>query len=343
MREMRLLTSAREMRAAIRHVLAPERRQRVVAVAFIGSDALRFLPNPRGIEIYCWPKAGGTNPYAVKQLLQAGAIVKFVEHLHMKLYSSADGGAVIGSANLTDNALGEGGLIECGISIGKGFVDGHALLKKLSIVRDFDARLRRLYKEHVAFYQNNPLSKTSKRGGTTVGRRPSIPFMRWYEGGASKQPWRWGWYTEDGFAPSDATSRLADETGSVKYWRFLSVKRRNTLTPDEFTLNLLVQEMANGKVKIRHPAWWVPQICIKSYSKSWSEYPFLWFAQKAPSVDLRAPFDERDPTFIKALRKTIDDFGGIDVVYTEPSVPKPTFLQAIANHYHSLSDRSSKH
>jgi hypothetical protein len=331
------------MRAAIRHVLAPGRRKRVVAVAFVGRDALRFLPSPRGIEIYCWPKAGGTNPDAVRQLLAAGAIVEFVEHLHMKLYSSVDGGAVIGSANLTDNALGERGLIECGVYVGKGFVDAHSLLKKLEIVGDFDARLRRLYKEHVAFYQRNPFTKTRKRGVVAVRSLPSLPFIEWYEGGASKQPWRWGWYDEDNSAPSDTTSRLADETGSGKYWRVLGVERQNILSPNEFTMNLLVQGRANGRVKIGRPSWWIPEICIKSSSKSWKDYPFLWFAQTAPSADLRPPFDERDPAFVKALRKTIDDFGGVNVIYTEPRVPKAAFLQALANHYRSLSGRSSEH
>jgi len=133
------------MRTAIEHVLAPRRGRRVIAVAFVGADALRFLPSPEGIEIYCWPKAGGTNPHAIEQLQQAGAIVYFVERLHMKIYASDGGGTVLGSANLTNNALGESGLLECGVYIDNGVIDISQVLKNLPIVPDFDSRLRHLH------------------------------------------------------------------------------------------------------------------------------------------------------------------------------------------------------
>lgn len=187
------------MRAAIKHVLASERRKRVIAVAFVGADALRFIPSPKGTVIYCWPKAGGTNPHAVEELLQAGATVHFVERLHMKLYASEDGGAIIGSANLTDNALGEGGLLECGIQLDNGVVSAQTLLKNIPVVREFDARLRRLHEEHVLFYQRNPLARAKK--GVRVGTQQKASFSSWYKGGASRQPWRWGWYSEDVKAP----------------------------------------------------------------------------------------------------------------------------------------------
>jgi len=325
------------MRAAIKRVLAPGRRERVIAVAFVGADALRFLPSPRNIEIYCWPKAGGTNPHAIEQLLEAGATVKFVDHLHMKLYASVDGGAVIGSANLTANALGEGGLIECGMLLEKGVVRAHSLLKTLTVVRDFDARLRRLHEEHVRFYQRNPFGNAPKKIGAAAKAQARASFLTWYKTGASRQPWRWGWYSEDVKPPKDATSQLEVESGSAKYRRFLGVERRTSLSPSEFTLNLQVQRRRDGSLQFGQPSWWIPKICVKSTSKSWSDCPYLWFAQQLPSPPLKPPFNERDPHFTKALRQTIKELGGVDVIDKEPSVPSLAFLRQLASHYETFA------
>jgi hypothetical protein len=63
---------------------------------------------PKGLIVYCWPNVAATNPDGVKDLISKGASVYFVERLHMKLFWSESGGAVVGSCNLTQNALGGG-------------------------------------------------------------------------------------------------------------------------------------------------------------------------------------------------------------------------------------------
>lgn len=82
-------------------------RQGVDDVDGNGADA--YIRNPKGVEILCWPKAGSTNPDALRDLINRGAIVKFVDDLHMKVYWSKKG-VVVTSANLSTNALGSGSL-----------------------------------------------------------------------------------------------------------------------------------------------------------------------------------------------------------------------------------------
>ncbi len=50
---MKILTSTKQIRDTIRHLLADESDNRIVAVAFVGADVLEFLPAPAGEQVYC--------------------------------------------------------------------------------------------------------------------------------------------------------------------------------------------------------------------------------------------------------------------------------------------------
>ena len=101
------------IRKAIRDVLQKRQGTRYAIVAFVGKDALDFIAEPDGLTVYCWDNVTATHPDGVRKLRAKGATVYFVSRLHMKLFWSERGGAVIGSPNLTSNALGTGvGLLE---------------------------------------------------------------------------------------------------------------------------------------------------------------------------------------------------------------------------------------
>ena len=93
---MKVITQATSIRAAVKHLLSDSDDERVVAVAYVGADALSFLPAPKGLTVYCWAQAGGTNPYAIEELIRAGVEVRFVRRLHAKVYWSRNRGALIG-------------------------------------------------------------------------------------------------------------------------------------------------------------------------------------------------------------------------------------------------------
>src|SRR5664279_4777421 len=128
---MEILTEPEQIRFAIRKLLSDTKDERILAVAFVGADALSLLPAHKGITVYCWPQPGGTNPAGIDALVAAGAQVHFVERLHSKIYWSQAHGALIGSANLTANALGEGGLREAVVRLPAGLFDIRPFIQSL--------------------------------------------------------------------------------------------------------------------------------------------------------------------------------------------------------------------
>lgn len=109
---MKVLHAVNDIRNAVSEVLGDVASARYAIVAFVGRDPLRWITEPRGLQVYCWPRAGGTNPDGIDALVNAGATVHFKESLHSKVYHSDTRGTVLGSANLSDNALGTGRLTE---------------------------------------------------------------------------------------------------------------------------------------------------------------------------------------------------------------------------------------
>ncbi len=91
--------------------------RKVAIVGFVGGNAAEYISNYKNLEIYCWPLPHATNPDGIIALNEWGANVYFKEKLHAKIYWAEGRGVIIGSANLSDNALGEGGLSEFAVYI----------------------------------------------------------------------------------------------------------------------------------------------------------------------------------------------------------------------------------
>lgn len=104
-----ILYETDDIRKRIQSVLAIKNARRFAIVAFVGQDALDFIESPAGLTVYCWPNVAATHPDGIESLISQGATVYFVDRLHIKLYWSENGGAVLGSCNLTQNALGSSG------------------------------------------------------------------------------------------------------------------------------------------------------------------------------------------------------------------------------------------
>ncbi len=98
----------------VKEIMKDDQCERVVVVAFVGKGAESYIGNPWGLQLICWPQPGSTNPETLKLLIKEGAIVHFCDKLHMKVYWSEKHGTVLTSANLTNNGLGYGNLIETG-------------------------------------------------------------------------------------------------------------------------------------------------------------------------------------------------------------------------------------
>jgi len=111
------LYSSQDIRDKIRELFSIEysNRRRVACVAYIGKDCLDYIPYASGVEIYCWPQVGSTNPIGLNRLITSGANVFFIDKLHTKVYWTDGIGVLVTSANLSKNALDGGSLHEFGV------------------------------------------------------------------------------------------------------------------------------------------------------------------------------------------------------------------------------------
>lgn len=116
--------SGEALGAAIAHLMAGEDARCAVAFWGTGSAAHLF---PRGdyasARIICDLSLGGTNPDELRLLgAQSNKALRHVARLHAKVYLS-NRGAIIGSANASDNGIGfagASGLIEAGVLVEPG-------------------------------------------------------------------------------------------------------------------------------------------------------------------------------------------------------------------------------
>ena len=329
---MRILTEARQIRSAVRDVLDSAAGDRVVAVAFVGGDALSFCAAPRGVSVYCWPQPGGTNPAAIDQLLRAGAQVHFVHGLHAKVYWSRRRGTLIGSANLTANALGEAGLREVMVWLPPGAFEIQPFIKSLKVVRDFDGTLRWLHQAHVHFLQRNPPRRPAREAPLQI---PS--FRTWLSDGRRRAEWRLGWYDQGADAPRDALDAFESETGTRRFATFLGLERASDLKAGVFTLSFQVREMSTGRIKVTAMEWWAPEVSVRSHNKGWKDYPHLWFARRRIPHGARPPFDAGERRFRRALAEVIEECGGLAWLGRTSTKPSRSFLERLRRRYDASS------
>lgn len=153
---MKVLYTSQSIRKAIVGLMAPGKARRVAITAFVGDGARAYIRRPKGVEIVCWPKAGGTNPLELRRLKKLGARIRFCDGLHMKVYWASGRGSVITSANLTTNALGSGGLKEIGVLLPDGALDIDAVLASLK-TRPFNkADIEKLELAHRKLIRQQP-------------------------------------------------------------------------------------------------------------------------------------------------------------------------------------------
>lgn len=130
--------------------------QKWAIVGFVGYNALDHLPSGvSDLSVVCWPKAGGTNPDGVRRLIDRGVTVYFCDRLHQKIYWRKGGGLIIGSANLSDNALGEGGLHEFGVYCDDKDFDIDSVLSALNYKNVTQRALAKLDVQHAAQARKN--------------------------------------------------------------------------------------------------------------------------------------------------------------------------------------------
>jgi hypothetical protein len=227
---------------------APDKSDRRVAlVAYIGQDYADYLPAPRGIDVICNPTPGATSVIAVDRLLRDGALVRFSDKLHMKVYWSEARGCVIASANLSRNAFGVRGLKEAGVWLEPNSVDIDKLVKEAQPYAVTDHRIEQLRVDENRY--ERALAKIRPREADS-----GFQFLDWYRlSPVARTPWKvGGYYGDDGIADA-ARDRLNKEFNADDAANWHGVSKKFSLREEDWLLQF-EYDYENGKV-IGKPEW----------------------------------------------------------------------------------------
>lgn len=198
-----LYTSAAVKRAII-ELFERQKGRRVAVSAFVGEGAEKFLPRPRGLELVCWPRAGGTNPRVLRNLIKRGAKVRFADRLHMKVYWSEGRGAVITSANLSNNAMGSGDLREVGVRLPAKSVDINLILARVRPRNPTRKDFEKLWRGHRDYNRKNDQFERQKDSNFTFADWLSAP-------GKARDPWKVCGWSSSGEELSQDAKEAAEE------------------------------------------------------------------------------------------------------------------------------------
>ena len=258
--------------------------------------------------------------------MRSGAKVDFVRRLHAKVYWSRTRGALVGSANLTANALGEQALKEAAVLLLPDAFDMDSFIRAMAVEPDYAATLKQLHVAHVRFLQRNP-----SRNGSATPRFAVPSFLQWLatEGGAD---WRMGWYVEDPDPPRDAIDKLEEETGSRTWATFLAQPKASYLKRGEYTLSFRIQPKRGG-VRIDSLDWWCPATFVHTDHKSWKDSPYLWFARVWLPARGQTPVQGEGATIPRALAAAICDMGGLNWLENASLKPTKAFLKKLKSRY----------
>lgn len=307
----------------IKKIFGSSRGRRVAITAFVGNNASAYLPNPKGVELVCWPKAGGTNPSAIRDLIDREVNIYFANAVHMKVYWTEDKGVVITSANLSTNALGAGKLKEIGVFLPSSMVNIDKILNTLNAHLASEAEIDYLEKAHKDYMKRNPyfVANTQKK----------CTFGKWYRS-KSRPKWKLVWYYEGIVRLADKSkSVLQSEHGAINYAELMSF-------PDNFFEDndwLLCFNMDTD-----NPRWmeWMfvhHKIVVPRSDKRYKSHGPYQVIQVYPlsAYKEQTPFDI-DNKFRQAFRKAVKEFGGTEALaYPQSARPTKKLIGLIYEHY----------
>lgn len=289
-------------------------------VAIVGEDAQAYLPHPNGIELVCWPQAGGTNPDALRRLIKLGVEVLFVDGLHMKLYWTQDRGAIVTSANLSTNALGAGNLKEIGVLLDSGKIQIDAIISQIKPRKCTAAELKRLDRAHKLYASNN----RSGRGSRGVAR-----FGQWFVA-PGRSNWKLGWWDWEGHISINAKAFTKAQYGIPSPNDFLGCRTKDYRRDDWVLCFKLATKRATDLrwLYVNHLVP-VSRNDKKAYEAS---YPFQAIQMWSQRVYAGMPF-RIDSRFRRAFAKAVTDFGSDKIRNLKSQSPPPSLMNKIYSYY----------
>ncbi len=209
--------SSREVREAISDLMGSRNARRVAITAFVGDGARAFIRRPKGVEIVCWPKAGGTNPLELRRLKKAGASILFADRVHRKLYWASKRGAVITSANLSTNALGAGDLKEFGVQLPAASIAIDDVIRSLRARRFNRREMERLEREH---------RKLAAGKQSSYHKIDRVSYSEWFELPVRPE-WKLGWWDTTGSVSTSAKEIARTDFNQRSPHTFISCRKND--------------------------------------------------------------------------------------------------------------------
>ena len=340
---MKLLTSSGDAKIAhaIRSILHKKNGRRVILAAFVGKDCEQWVDNWEGVELWCWPKAGGTHPEAITRLLELGVDVQFCDKLHAKVYWSQTGGCLIGSANLTNNALGEKGLLEAALQIRSDIVNIDDLIDAFGLHKSPNADVLTQLNELRAKHALLPKPEGRSKGGARVDRKKTKPctYLSWFEAKAPI-PWQFSIWYEPGKVPSDL-NKYRRERGQKEPKEWISAHKAGSLKNGIPALYLKLNNDTDRPYKYKkQPHWWLPSKYFKTSDAKYKENPHIFLAEVRGLDETLPPFDANDPIFLNAVDEALKSNS---VQWpAKPITAQSTFAKKIYKAYQATTALSRK-
>ncbi len=307
---MKYLGNSAEIKKALLDLYdGPEEKWAVVA--FVGGNALDYLPSGvSNLHVICWPKAGGTNPNGIRDLLDNGITVSFCKNLHDKIYFASGRGIIVGSPNLSENALGCGGLHEFAVYIDDGNFNIEEHLASIGEVREVTAdALAELDIEDALFRSRNRLDVEN-------GRKPET----FDEAMKSTFPKRWKIVTwseereDDKFIKNEVVSKFAENN-----WENDSDDDKEICKEGDYVLQ--IKTNANGYIERANGKWLFVEHVINRNNNS----PVIVQVHKIEDSEI--PF-KIDGDFKRRLKKAFNSSEWADII-NEYNEMRSEFLKNI--------------
>jgi hypothetical protein len=315
-----ILYNSENVRKEINNLFKLEKGRRVAISAFVGIGAEAFLPKPSGITLICWPKAGGTNPETIRKLIRNDVNVFFVESLHMKIYWTETKGAIMTSANLSTNALGDGNLKEIGVLMKSNEIDIDRVIISLDPKAVDQKRLNLLDKEHNSYLKKNPKI-------LSLNKSKLKSFAQWYTS-PLRTKWKMGWSDSYGELSPSAKKKLKEEYYNTPGHEWLAFGK-NQVQSDEWILSFMLKKNP-AKTKWLYPDF---VLDLAKLEGSKEDYPCQAVQAYPNNRYPTPPFKIRDVRFNKALRKACEVFGIEEIKQAETAEPSKEFIDLIYKNY----------
>lgn len=292
--------------------------KRIILVAYVGQDAENYLPNPKELRIICTPQAGATSPKAIRKLIKRGATVEFADNLHMKVYWTSKHGAIIGSPNLSSNAL-TGKLKEAAVFMPSDMVDIEELIAY--------AQPRPVTQSELSYLDIETRKFNTRTPNTPHSKGAAIDFLTWF-GMPMRESWKlapWSIYLEQ---PSVAAIDMTESLYGKGPYDFVGV-RKDYVVEGDWLLQFHLGKKGVTKIQWMYVDFVVPiNVNEPSYDP---DYCYQAVQVNELSKYPSPPFRVSTKAFREAFLSTVAKYGEKTILSESGAMPSKRLLSQVVN------------